>query len=75
MVALKVRKVGNSLGLALPKDVLSHLQAVEGDLLYLVEGPDGGYHLTPYDPGFERKMARADDIISRYRNTLNVLSK
>ncbi len=35
----------------------------------------GGYQLTPYDPGFEKKMEKADDIIGRYRNTLHVLAK
>ena len=43
--------------------------------LFLIEAPDGSYRLTTYDPGFEKKMANADDIISRYRNTLHVLSK
>ena len=40
-----------------------------------IEAPDGGYQLTPYDPGFEKKMEKAEDIISRYRNTLHVLAK
>jgi hypothetical protein len=35
----------------------------------------GGYLLTPYDSGFEEKMAKADDIISRHRNTRHVLAK
>ena len=30
---------------------------------------------TPNDPGFEEKMAKAENIIGRYRNTLHVLSK
>ena len=41
----------------------------------LIEAPDGSYRLTPYDPGFERKMAKAEDIISGYRNTLHAVSK
>jgi len=47
----------------------------EGEPLLLIEAPEGSYRLTPRDPGFEKKMAKADDIISRYRNTLHVLSK
>jgi hypothetical protein len=31
--------------------------------------------LTPYDPAFEKKMAKAEDIVGRYRNTLHVLAK
>ena len=75
MVKLKVRKFGNSLGVVLPKEVISRLHTGDGEPLFLIEGPDGGYRLAPYDPGFEEKMAKADDIISRYRNTLHVLAK
>jgi len=75
MVELKVRKFGNSLGVVLPKEVINHLHVADGEPLFLIEGADGGYHLTPYDPGFEKKMAKADDIINRYRNTLHALAK
>ncbi len=75
MVKLKVRKFGNSLGVVLPKQVISRLQTSEGQPLFLIEGPDSGYQLTPYDPAFAEKMRRADDIINRYRNTLHELSK
>jgi putative addiction module antidote len=75
MVALKVRKFGNSLGVVLPKEVVNRLHAGDGESLFLVEAPDGGYRLTPYDPGFEEKMSKAEDIIGRYRNTLHVLAK
>jgi putative addiction module antidote len=75
MVELKVRKFGNSLGVVLPKEVINRLHTGEGEPLFLIEGSDGGYQLSPYDPGFEKKMAKADDIINRYRNTLHVLAK
>jgi putative addiction module antidote len=75
MVELKVRKFGNSLGVVLPKEVINRLHTGDGEPLFLLEGPDGSYQLTPYDPGFEKKMAKADDIIGRYRNTLHVLAK
>jgi putative addiction module antidote len=75
MVALKVRKIGNSLGLVLPKEVVSRLRAGEGDEVFLLEGPNNSYRLTPFDPAFQQKMEKAEEIMSRYRNTLNVLSK
>ena len=74
MFQLKVRKFGTSLGVVLPKEVINRLQTGDGEPLFLIEAPDGSYRLTPYDPGFEKKMAKADDIISRYRNTLHVLA-
>lgn len=75
MVELKVRKFGNSLGVVLPKEVISRLHAGDGQRLYLIEAPDGGYLITPYDPAFEEKMAKVEDICNRYRNTLHVLAK
>ena len=75
MVKPKVRRFGNSLGVVLPKEVINRLQAKDGEALFLVEALDGSYRLTPYDPSFEQKMQKAEDIISRYRNTLHVLSK
>ncbi len=75
MVELKVRKIGNSLGVVLPKEAVSHLRAAEGDRLFLIEAADGAYQLTPYDPSFETKMKKAEDIIGRYRNTLHTLAK
>jgi putative addiction module antidote len=72
---VKVRKIGNSLGVVLPKEVVNRLHAEEGDALFLIEGPDGVYQLTPYDPAFGKKMKKAEEIMSRYRNTLHALSK
>ena len=75
MVELKVRKFGNSLGVILPRQVISRLRTKDGEPLFLIEAPDGSYQLTPYDPAFERKLAKAEDIIGRYRNALRVLAK
>jgi putative addiction module antidote len=75
MVALKVRKVGNSLGLVLPKEVISRLRTGEGEEVFLIEGPNNTYRLTPFDPAFEKKMAKAEEIMARYRNTLHSLAK
>jgi len=75
MVELKVRKFGNSLGVVLPKEVVNRLHTRDGEALFLVEGADGSYRLTPYDPVFEQKISKAEGIMNRYRNTLRVLSK
>lgn len=75
MVQLKVRKFGNSLGVVLPKEVINRLHTRDGKPLFLLEAPEGGYLLTPYDPGFEKKMRKAEDILTRYRDTLHVLAK
>jgi putative addiction module antidote len=75
MLRLKVRKIGRSLGVVLPKEAVSRLKLEEGDRLFLIEGPDGAYQLTGHDPAFEKKMAKAEGIVRRYRNTLHALAK
>jgi putative addiction module antidote len=75
MVELKVRKFGNSLGIVLPKEVINRLHTGEGEQLFLVEATDGSYLITPYDPAFEKKMEKVEDIVNRYRNALHVLAK
>jgi putative addiction module antidote len=75
MTVLKLTAVGTSTGLVIPKEMLAHMNVGKGDTLYAVEGPDGSYRLTPYDPAFARKMEKADDIMRRYRNTLHVLAQ
>ena len=66
-VELKVRKVGNSLGVVLPKEVIQRLHTANGEPLFLIDAPEGGYLLTSSNTDFEKKMAKADDIIGRYR--------
>jgi putative addiction module antidote len=75
MVELKIRKFGNSLGVVLPKEVIQRLNTADGERVFLIEAEDGGYRLTAYDPDFEKKMQKAEEIMSRYRNTLRALSK
>lgn len=75
MLNLKVRKVGNSLGVTLPKEVLKRLHLKDGDKIFLVEAPDGSYRITSYDPEFEEQMKLAEEGMSRYRNTLRALAE
>ena len=75
MVELKVRKVGNSLGVVLPKEAANRLRVGEGDTLFLSETPEGSYRISAYDPDFEEKVEKAREIMDRYRNTLRALSK
>ena len=71
---LKIRAVGSSAGVILPKDALKHLGVREGDEVYLVETP-GGYEVTPYDPEFEKQLKSARKGMDAYKNTLRELAK
>jgi putative addiction module antidote len=74
MVTIKVRKVGNSLGVILPSEALQLLRVKEGESLHLTETPDGVL-VTSYDPEFETAMNVGERFMARYRNTLRELSK
>ncbi|WP_197076421.1 AbrB/MazE/SpoVT family DNA-binding domain-containing protein [Luteimonas sp. FCS-9] len=71
---LKLTRIGNSVGVVLPKDILSRLNLEAGDALYLSESPDG-YRLSPYDPEFERQMEVARKVMKRRRAALRELAK
>ena len=75
VLELKVRKVGNSLGLVLPKEALTRLNVEEGDSVCLTEAPDGSLRLTPTNLEVVRQLEAAQDIIRRYRHTLRELAK
>ena len=74
MVALKLRKIGNSVGALIPQEALTALNVAEGDTLYLTKAPDG-FRITPYDPEFEEQMKVARAVMKRDRNLLRALAK
>lgn len=74
MIEMKVRKIGNSLGVVLPREAVARLKVREGERVFLTETPDG-YRITPYDPEFARQMEAAEAGMARYRNTLRALAK
>lgn len=71
---LKVRRIGNSLGVVLPKEVLAKLNVGEGAELTVTDTPDG-VALAGGDAEFARQMEIMRDIMRRYRNTLRELAK
>jgi putative addiction module antidote len=74
MVALKLRRVGNSVGAVFPREVLASLKVGEGDTLYVTQTP-GGVTITPYDPEFEAQMKAARRVMKKRRNVLRGLAK
>ena len=71
---LKIRKIGGSLGVVLPKELLGELGIGEGDLLYPVRTPDG-VSFTPYDPDFAKALEDGRDFMRRHRNAMRELAK
>jgi putative addiction module antidote len=74
-IETKVRKIGNSLGIVLPKEALQALKVGEGDTIYLTEAPECSLRMTPEKPGFDEKMKVAESLMNRYRNAFRELAK
>lgn len=71
---LKVRKIGNSLGVVLPKDVLAKLKVGEGDELSVSETSEG-VTLKANDEDTAELMKLAEDIMRKRRRVLKALAQ
>jgi putative addiction module antidote len=71
---LTLRKVGNSVGLTLPKELLTKLRVNEGDTVFVTETPEG-LLLSAYDPDFEAAIQAYAKGNAKYKNTLRQLAK
>ncbi len=74
-IEAKVRKIGNSLGIVLPKEAVQSLHAEEGTTLYLTESTGSSLRVTAENPEFSDIMAIAERGMKKYRNALRELAK
>ena len=72
---LKLRKIGNSVGVVLPKEALAQLRVAEGDTLYATEGPDDTLRLSAANAEVTRQMEVVQNVMKRYRHALRELAK
>ena len=72
--SLKLRKIGGSVGVIIPREELKRMNVSEGDELYGV-ADERGLYLTPLDTDFARKVKAFERTRKRYRNALNELAK
>jgi putative addiction module antidote len=73
--ALTVRRIGNSVGIILPKELISRLRLVEGDTLHVVEQTEGGLKLSRHDALHEKGLAIARETMREYANTMRTLAR
>jgi len=74
-MTIEIKKIGNSVGIILTKDLLARFNLKEGDKLFPVEQPNGGLLLTLHDPDFGKAMEVARRGMKRYHNALAELAK
>jgi putative addiction module antidote len=71
---LKVIRIGNSMGVILPKELLKKLGVEAGDYVAATE-VGNGIELTPHRPDFEAQMSVARDVMERRKLALRELAK
>lgn len=70
----KLSQIGNSMGLTLPKEILSHLKIHVDCKLYIIETPHG-IEITSYDPSFAEAISIAEQVINQNKNVLKKLAE
>lgn len=73
MIKAKITSVGSSVGIILPKEIMSRLHVAEGDTVTFLETTNG-VEIIAYDPDFEREMDLARKVAGDYRNALKKLA-
>lgn len=73
-MVLKLKSIGTSTGIVIPKEMLQRLKVKRGDALFAVETPSG-YLITPYNPAVEEQLRLSREIMREYRETLRALAK
>lgn len=71
---MKLRRVGGSLGVIIPKDEIDRMHLKEGDELFGLPDDDG-LRLQARDPNFERKLKAFENTRRQYRNAMRELAK
>lgn len=72
---LQIKKIGNSTGLILPKELLQRLGLEQGDEVIVSQEPDG-LKISPYaEDDFERGLEIARKAMKKYRSALKELAK
>jgi antitoxin MazE len=72
---IEIKRIGNSDGLILPRELMQRLDLRRGQQLHIIELAGGGFQVLPYDPDFEKTMEVADEIMDEYKDTLAALAK
>lgn len=74
MTALKLTRVGDSVGVVLPQELLSRLGLKQGDTVYAVETEDG-VRLSTSEPEFAAQLEVARKLMRERRAVLRELAK
>jgi putative addiction module antidote len=74
MIETKIRRVGNSAVMTLTTEMLTLLDAKEGDTLFVLRGDDGSLKITPQDPALAAALEAAEEVMDENRDLLQALA-
>ena len=74
MIRLRIIKAGESLGPALPAEVLARLGVTEGDTVFLTETPEGYARSAP-DAGLQEQLRVGREVMEQHHDVLRELAK
>ena len=74
MFSLKLTQIGNSVGVILPREMLSRLKLEKGQSVFVTETPNG-YALTLYDPALAEEIEAGREFMRDYRDSFHQLAK
>jgi len=69
-----IRKIGNSEGVIIPKEMLNELGLQAGDELE-INVRDGGFLMQPSDAEFTRQLGHAQRFMDKYKVALKKLAE
>jgi putative addiction module antidote len=72
---LEIKKIGNSTGIILPKELLGQLEWQQGDQMFVTIEPDKTMKIARKDPQHAEVMRLAREVMHEYRDTLTELAK
>jgi putative addiction module antidote len=74
MATLKLRRIGNSVGVVLPKEILARLKLGAGDEVFVSDAPHG-VTLSTLNPEAQRQVEIGREFMREYREVFKALAE
>lgn len=71
---ITIRKIGNSEGIIIPKEMLDRLGLKAGDQMALTT-KNGGFQMQPLEEAFQRQLEHANRFMDKYKVALKKLAE
>jgi len=72
MHPIKLIRIGDAIGVVLPREALARLKRGSGDIVFLSESRQG-LTLTPHRPAVQSQLDGGREFVGAYRTTLRAL--